>query len=312
MNTAPSASAAKEYFISRAGADKALAQLIAEIIREAGAEPFYRDEDFGHADFMRRMEQGFQPHRMVALLSPEYQQSEFCRTEYNHVLGRDPANLKGRLVVLRVTDCQPEGNLQNLAYTDLVPVLIDVAALKRVVRVALGFEARPSEVAFSLPYRLDGQQIRHPEVRAPKDFTGREAMLKSLYDKLWHGTSTVAIRNSQETTLALRGLGGVGKTVLAQAYAWQNRDRYHGMWWIRADKRETLIDDLVALGKRFIPGLEAQEPEDAARTTLDRIAQMPTGKPWLLVYDNVDDQVTIRRLTPADNAHVLITTRLTE
>jgi hypothetical protein len=217
--------------------------------------------------------------------------------------GQPHAHLEGRLSLhLKGTS----------AYTDLVPVLTDVADLRRVVRVALGFETRASEIAFSEPYRQAGQQIRHPEVRALKDFTGRDDMLKALGDKLWEGKSTVAIRNSSETTLALRGLGGVGKTVLAQTYAWQNRERYHGVWWVRADNRDTLIDDLVALGKRFIPGLEAQEPEDAAQTTLDRIAQMRTDKPWLLVYDNVDDQATIRRLTPPDNAHVLITTRLTE
>src|SRR5262249_31828111 len=190
-----------EFFISRAGADRALAQLIAEIILEAGGEPFHQDEDFGHADFMRRMEQGYERPRMVALLSPEYQKSEHCRAEYNHVLGKDPANLTGRLVVLRVADCQPEGNLQNLAYTDLGPVLTDVAALRRVVRVALGFETRPSEIAFFRPYRQAGQQIRHPEVRAPRDFTGREDMLKALGEKLWQGRSTVAIRNSNETML---------------------------------------------------------------------------------------------------------------
>jgi tetratricopeptide (TPR) repeat protein len=312
MNAAPSASAAKEYFISRAGADKALAQDIAEIIREAGAEPFYQDEDFGHADFMRRMEQGYaRMARMVALLSPEYQKSEHCRAEYNHVLGKDPANLNERLVVLRVADCQPEGNLQNLAYTDLVPVPDD-ATLRRVVRVALGFEMRASEIDFSRGFRRAGHQMRHPEVRGLKDFTGRDDMLKALGEKLWRSRATLATRNSSETTLALRGLGGVGKTMLAQAYAWQNWERYHAVWWIRADTRETVIDDLMALGRRFIPGLDAQEPEEAAQTTLDRIAQMRTDKPWLLVYDNVDDQATIRRLTPPNNAHVLITTRLTE
>jgi len=87
MNTAPSVSAVDEYFISRAGADKALAQLIAQIIREAEGKPFYQDETFGHADYMRRMEQGYaRMARMVALLSPEYQKSEHCRAEYNHVL----------------------------------------------------------------------------------------------------------------------------------------------------------------------------------------------------------------------------------
>jgi hypothetical protein len=52
----------------------------------------------------------------------------------------------------------------------------------------------------------------------------------------------------------MRGMGGVGKTVLAREYAWRNHKRYHGVWWIRAETRETLVDDLVTLGSRFIPG----------------------------------------------------------
>jgi tetratricopeptide (TPR) repeat protein len=302
-----------EYFISRAGADRALARFIAQIIREAGGEPFYQDESFGHADFMRRMEQAYaRTARTIALLSGDYQKSEFCRTEYNNVLGKDPPNLQQRLVVLRVADCQPEGNLQNLAYTDLVPVLNDLVALKRVVRVALGFDTRPSEIDFLKFYQRTRQQIRHPEIRPVRGFTGRDELLAALGKKLWHGSAIVAIRDTGEASVALRGLGGVGKTVLAKQYAWENREKYHGIWWIRAGKHETLIDDLVALGARFIPGLESLEPEKGARATLDQIAQMRTDKPWLLVYDNVDDQAAVREWTPAENAHVLITTRLTQ
>ncbi len=303
-----------DFFISRAGADKAMAELIADIVRDAGLAPFYQDEHFGQADFMRRMEEGYaRSARMIAVLSSDYQKSEYCRAEYNHVLGKDPSNLNGRLIVLRVADCQPVGSLQNLAYTDLAPVLTDAQALTRVVRVALGIDERPAERAFWQLYSRAGQQIRHPEIRPAKGFMGRAGMLESLAAKLWLGDSdTVAIRNSAETTLTLRGLGGVGKTLLAKQYAWDNRDRYHGVWWIRAETRETIVDDLAALGRRLIPGLDAREPEDAALATLDRIAQMHTGKPWLLVYDNVDNQDTVRGLTPPDNAHVLITSRLTE
>ena len=109
----------------------------------------------------------------------------------------------------------------------------------------------------------------------------------------------------------MRGLGGVGKTVLAQEYAWRNRERYCGIWWVRAEKLEILMDDLAALGARFIPGLP-EKPEDAALKTVDQLAQMHTGKPWLLIYDNADGPAALRKFTPADNAHVLVTTRRTD
>jgi hypothetical protein len=208
-----------DFFISRAGADAGAAELIAGIVRAAGLAPFYQDEDFGPADFMRRMEQGYESGRTIALLSPQYQQSEHCRAEYNHVLGKDPANLRERLIVLRVVACDPVGSLQNLAYSDLVPVLSDRAALTRVVRAAIGVDRRASELQFWQPLRRAGQQIRHPEIRPFKSFAGRDDLLESLDRKLWQGARAVAIRNSDQTTLALRGFGGVGKSVLAQEYA---------------------------------------------------------------------------------------------
>ena len=49
-----------------------------------------------------------------------------------------------------------------------------------------------------------------------------------------------------------------------------------------------LLDDLIELGARFIPGIkEVPDRAQAAHAALDHIAQMKGEKPWLLVYDNV-------------------------
>ena len=312
-----------DFFISRAGADKGAADAIADIVREAGLEPFYQDEHFGHADFMRMMEQGFEhAAKLIVLLSEDYQKSEHCRKEYNTFLAGDPANLNKRVIVFRVSNCAPAGMLATLAYTDLVPVLNNCGALRQAVREALGIDKRTPGSISSMLARA-GQQILHPNIRPVKGFIGRrrkaagaildedeggDDLLDALARKL-AAKSSVAIRNSTQTTLAMRGLGGVGKTALAQEFAWRNRARYHGVWWVRAEKPETLLDDLAALGARFIPSLAGLEPEKAARATVDQLAQMRTEKPWLLVYDNAEGPAALRGFTPADNADVLITTR---
>ncbi len=135
-----------DFFISRTGADKRAAELIADIIREAGLIPFYQDSDFENADFMRMLEEGFEKGtRLIVLLSTKYQQSDYCLKECNTFLAHDPGNLNKRVFVFRVAECVPSGNLATLAYTDLVPVLNDFAVLRRVVHAALGIEEQPTE-----------------------------------------------------------------------------------------------------------------------------------------------------------------------
>jgi hypothetical protein len=107
----------------------------------------------------------------------------------------------------------------------------------------------------------------------------------------------------------LTGLGGVGKSTLAQQYAWDNRTRYQGVWWLRAQSSITVQDDLIDLGARFVAGLkEAQDRPAAARKTLELLAQSGDGKPWLLVYDNAES-ADIVDWTPPAGAHVLLTSR---
>ena len=304
----------RDYFISRAGADKALAKAIAAIVREAGLTTWLQDEDFGGASFPERMAQGFESGAcIVALLSDAYQQSDHCRKEYNVVLAGDPLNLDGRLIVLRVEDCAPRGMLRDLAYTDLVPILSqsDPAQreqlLRRAIRVLIGAEPGQSGADFINIYR-HAPQILHDEIGAVPGFTGREAELEAIRAALWSG-GAAALTGSPAAT-ALSGLGGVGKSVLAREYAWRERESYRGVWWLRAEERSTLLDDLIQLGARFIPGLDAvPDREAAAHATLDFIAQTPAGKPWLLVYDNAENPAGIERLTPRGGAHVLVTSR---
>jgi len=164
-------------------------------------------------------------------------------------------------------------------------------------------------------------------------FAGREAELGALNEALWANGGTAALTNVADspshlrredspppcgeglgvgvtTTAAVKGLGGVGKSVLAKEYAWRNRARYQGVWWVRAEQRETLLDDLIELGSKSISGLkQVPERDKAARQTLDYLEQAGFAKPWLIVYDNVEEPGHIETLTPRTGAHVLITTR---
>ena len=307
----------KDFFISRAGADKAIAIAIADIVRRAGFTTWLQDEDFGPASFMARMAEGYASGaRMIALLSSDYQQSDYCKSEYEHILSDDPQNRKERLIVLRIAAVSPIEHLKALAFTDLVPVLNDAATLEHTVRIAIGVDSPASDFSLHQP----AGQIVHPEVSAVAGFTGREADLKAidaaLFGQTNQDTTTAALTDLGSERTALQGLGGVGKSVLAKQYAWLNRDRFAGIWWLRAENTGMLDDDLIALGSRFIVGIETDpNRERAVQTVLaELIRQSATDaeKPWLLIYDNVEQSNDLVRRLPQQGVKVLITSRWTD
>src|SRR5271165_4306581 len=78
------------------------------------------------------------------------------------------------------------------------------------------------------------------------------------------------------------GLGGVGTSTLAIQYAWENHERYAGVWWLGAETKASIVDGLVALGTIFIPGLaEVKDLPQAANMALKLIAKGGFEKPWL-------------------------------
>ena len=147
--------------------------------------------------------------------------------------------------------------------------------------------------------------ILHPEISPVPNFTAREEDLKRLKDILFSGKS-VAV-----ATAAVAAMGGVGKTVLAKEYGWRNREDYAGVWWLRADSRENIINDLGELGALLVPGLEqVEDREQAAQLSLQALSESGHKKPWLLIYDNVDQKTDLDQLVPKQEGHILITSRL--
>src|SRR5262245_4129679 len=173
----------RDFFISRAGENSAIAIQVAEILRNAGYSTFIQDQDFGSADFMAKMAEGFamvdRGARVITLLSHHYQKKPHCMKEAHYPLTDDPSNKRERLIVLRVGDCRPEGHLKGIPYVDLVPLLLDAEGFARVVRGAVAPRGQ-AEVA-----RAPGAQVLHPEIRGVPGFAGREAELEAVEAALW-------------------------------------------------------------------------------------------------------------------------------
>ena len=99
-----------EFFISRAGADAAVAKEVADVLRQAGHSVQYQDEDipFG-ANFIERMSALVENcQNLVIILSPAYLNSPYCREEWTNFLADLFADTeRRRVIVLPQTTVSP-------------------------------------------------------------------------------------------------------------------------------------------------------------------------------------------------------------
>lgn len=132
---------------------------------------------------------------------------------------------------------------------------------------------------------------------------GREDDLEELWKKL-----------SEKKRVLLTGLGGIGKTKLAQMLFHNYRDRFEEVAWI--DYKEDLKHSFLACVnvERFSKGDQSEtERWEAMKSFL-----LNDGKKKLFIIDNVDDDTNqcpendkeLRNLTGWDNTTILLTSRL--
>ncbi len=313
MNTDRAKSA--DFFISRADADKAFADWIGrELEDKAGYKVFLQQWDMRDRNFIERIHTALASGaRVIALLSNEYLASDACTAEWASAIAHDPLNHKGRLIVLRVAECTPIGLLSGLAYWDLLPIRSNPDLVREVVLTAIKPGRHKGEGLPGAQYWREPRAILHDKIRnRPAGFTGRRGELHEIDGALSHGAMAAV---TQPATV--HGLGGIGKSTLAREYGWEAREGYAGVWWLDAEKSKEsgkwdgVEKNLVELRNTLYPGLpEPQDARKAARDALELIAHGGFEKPWLLIYDNVDDTGVLGEWTPFGNAHVLMTTRL--
>ncbi len=318
--TAPVSGQASEpppdFFISRAGAsaaDVAISSAVRDILVAADYRVVLQQFDFKNHNFMERMDSALASGaKVIAILSNDYLASEYCTAEWYHPLIGDPLNKLGRLIVLRVAECAPRGLLRGIAYCDLVGLRENPALLPDVVLAAVDPEARARlPVDLAGLWRKPGIVIDETNIRFTPGFTGRVGDLIAIDDALREGATAAVV--------AVHGMGGVGKSTVAREYAWeasQNPNGYAGIWWLDAETDKTarawpgIEKGLVALGTVFNRSLsEVKDREAAARDALGFLGRAGFEKPWLLIYDNLDDKGALETWRPPANVRVIVTSR---
>ena len=137
---------------------------------------------------------------------------------------------------------------------------------------------------------------------SPDNIVGRERELAELHDRL----------NENRQVVLVNGLGGIGKTTLAQAYVSKYCDEYAHMAWIEKTSEDPMADMVSAKGLPEALGLEKMDGEIESRFThiamaLKRIQNQPN----LLIIDNADANLAaIKDSLPGQPQwHILVTSR---
>ncbi len=307
-----------EFFVSRAGPDAAIAQRIAHILEDAGRRVVIQDWDFKNRAFMERMHAALTSGaRTIALLSPDYLTRDHCAAEWQNTIADDPLNRHSKLIVLRIRPCDPVGLLKSFAFWDLVPLLSTPeqdGLLRDAVLASVRTGRQKDPLSPITRFFEAAKPILHAEIKPIANFTGRETALKAIGAALERGAKTAVTQPA-----AVHGLGGIGKSTLAREFARAAADagRYSGVWWLRAEKSKDsatwdgIEQGLADLRTVLYPGLEPpKERAKAARDTLNFLGSGGFEKPWLLVYDNVDDEELLEAWSPPANVQVLMTSRL--
>ncbi|MEE1833370.1 FxSxx-COOH system tetratricopeptide repeat protein [Streptomyces sp. SP17KL33] len=243
--------------------------------------------------------------RMLALLSPEYMAQRRAQEVWKQLRGLESADRA--LLAVRVQEFETTArapfrgrfaaDLTHRTPEEAEAQLLSVVGPVRRARVPGSVAPAPDAPAPPFPGTSPSVQ-RVPSRNV--SFTGRGFLLERLRNGFTSGS----------TTQVLYGLGGVGKTQIAQEYAHRFKAAYDVVWWVPAAQPGLIRPALADLAPRL--GLEVGE--DVGSTAESVLRALRRGEPfdrWLLVYDNAGrpEQLAAFLPTGPPGGHVLLTSR---
>jgi TIR domain len=195
-----------DFFLSRRGSVAAIAQEVADVLKEKGYRVLVQDYDIPiTANFIEEMHEAVKNSRdLVVLFTRDYEQSPYTRMEFTSFEANAAQSTENRrMVILRCEDAPLLGLFAPHVYQDLVGI---GDAEERRSRILAAVEGRSQ--ALEPPPR--------PFIGVPPriaSFTGRADELDRL-DAILTQDKPAAVTQAVGRA-AVQGMGGVGKTSLA-------------------------------------------------------------------------------------------------
>ncbi|KAK4118976.1 hypothetical protein N657DRAFT_650651 [Parathielavia appendiculata] len=167
---------------------------------------------------------------------------------------------------------------------------IMASAASEEVRRRWEAERRADEAHLGHPSAAFGMHFSLPEINEVHHFVAREEELAGIHRVLGEG--------SGRRIVVVHGLGGMGKTQLAAAYAKRHREDYSAVFWLNARDETSLRQGFARVADRVFrehPSVvyvrNAAESRDLneAVQAVKRWLDNNKNDRWLVIYDNYDN-----------------------
>src|SRR5260370_28760447 len=211
-----------DIFVSYTSSDRDRAHWIAKELEALGHKPrLYEEEVKGGDSFYAWMRQRLDAaDHALCVISEAYLKARYSLDEFDAASKYATEKGYNFLLPVVVESCRVPVITGHRVSCELLGIS-DEEKRNR-FRAFIGKSVPSSQIAVSA-----GPASNIP-IRVPRHFMGRDDALADIDAALGRHEGRVAIT-------ALHGLRGVGKTVLAVAYAEQHRDEYRALWCIRAE-----------------------------------------------------------------------------
>lgn len=262
-----------DFFISYSSKDLQTVRYLKQWLEEAGYTTFMQESDFPPTShIIEKMEEGMNSPRLLAVLSDNYLQSDYCKAEFGAALMRDPLNKTARIVIVRISKCDVPvlwGPISRIELTGAGGHIRDMffSAISKLPAVDKRLEPKkakhnsakmppvsgeasaavsahasgPGSVAAAagrdVHFHYGTKKPPRGQPKAPVDVISEDqaAKLKALFDEVVElDSASPEGKELDEGELIRKWWGGLGKAVPGSGYRNYSQSKYkRAMEWLR-------------------------------------------------------------------------------